>query len=561
MTTADGLIGVVGADRRRRAARGRRRGRPVAVDTASARCGAYTHLEASRSTGPCSASASRRSSSFSWRSQSCSRTGRRRTASRVARTCSRPAGRGSRPRPRRPGSRCRQSRACGSRSIRAATSARCRSVRRPSARSWPSWWWSRPSSSARVSTPSSPTRRYTGGTGTTRCWATTGASPTSRSRRPGKLLDRDPLRGRRGAGRPSTTCSSTARPYRCSARRPNAAVAPPLLSGHALEAPNQVVLGRDDARAAAQAPRRHGRVRQRRVETHAPRHRRDRHPARHRVAREPAPGDRDRRRDLRDPHPGRRPRLRRPARQPRGDPRSASAPDANPAAARRSLQRIADRGERSRARPTRRSSPCSGPPRSSTTARWATRPRCSARRSQPARSRRSALTLFASVRRRRRDLALLKTLGFTRRQLAATVAWQASIAVALGVIVGVPLGIVARPRAVEPVRRRAPRRSRSRPFPRSRSRSSPSARSCSPTSSPRSRAAKPQRTRDRGPPARRIKACADEGAPTRVPVGRRSRDCRAVRPRRRRAAASRAARRARSPRRPRPRSVSAPGST
>ena len=52
------------------------------------------------------------------------------------------------------------------------------------------------------------------------------------------------------------------------------------------------------------------------------------------------------------------------------------------------------------------------------------------------------LTLFASVRRRRRELALFKTLGFTRRQLAATVAWQASIAVALGVIIGVPLGIV-----------------------------------------------------------------------------------------------------------------------
>jgi hypothetical protein len=53
------------------------------------------------------------------------------------------------------------------------------------------------------------------------------------------------------------------------------------------------------------------------------------------------------------------------------------------------------------------------------------------------------LTLVASVRRRRRDLALFKTLGFTRRQLAATVAWQATIAVALGVIVGVPLGIVS----------------------------------------------------------------------------------------------------------------------
>jgi len=53
------------------------------------------------------------------------------------------------------------------------------------------------------------------------------------------------------------------------------------------------------------------------------------------------------------------------------------------------------------------------------------------------------LTLIASVRRRRRDLALLKTLGFTRRQLAATVATQATLAVALGVLIGVPLGIIA----------------------------------------------------------------------------------------------------------------------
>jgi MacB-like periplasmic core domain/FtsX-like permease family len=52
-----------------------------------------------------------------------------------------------------------------------------------------------------------------------------------------------------------------------------------------------------------------------------------------------------------------------------------------------------------------------------------------------------ALTLFASVRRRRRDLALLKTIGFTRRQLAAAVAWQSTIAVAIGAVVGVPLGI------------------------------------------------------------------------------------------------------------------------
>ena len=52
------------------------------------------------------------------------------------------------------------------------------------------------------------------------------------------------------------------------------------------------------------------------------------------------------------------------------------------------------------------------------------------------------LTLIASVRRRRRDLALLKTLGFTRRQLAAVVAWQSSVAVVIGIVVGIPLGIV-----------------------------------------------------------------------------------------------------------------------
>jgi hypothetical protein len=52
------------------------------------------------------------------------------------------------------------------------------------------------------------------------------------------------------------------------------------------------------------------------------------------------------------------------------------------------------------------------------------------------------LTLIASVRRRRRDLALLKTLGFTGRQLASAVAWQSSIAVVIGTAVGVPLGIV-----------------------------------------------------------------------------------------------------------------------
>jgi ABC-type antimicrobial peptide transport system permease subunit len=53
------------------------------------------------------------------------------------------------------------------------------------------------------------------------------------------------------------------------------------------------------------------------------------------------------------------------------------------------------------------------------------------------------LTLIASVRRRRRDLALLKTLGFTRRQLAGTIAWQSTVVAVIGLVIGVPLGIAA----------------------------------------------------------------------------------------------------------------------
>jgi hypothetical protein len=53
-----------------------------------------------------------------------------------------------------------------------------------------------------------------------------------------------------------------------------------------------------------------------------------------------------------------------------------------------------------------------------------------------------ALTLLTSVRRRRHDLALLKTLGFTRRQLAATVAWQSTVAVVIGTVIGIPIGLL-----------------------------------------------------------------------------------------------------------------------
>jgi ABC-type lipoprotein release transport system permease subunit len=49
--------------------------------------------------------------------------------------------------------------------------------------------------------------------------------------------------------------------------------------------------------------------------------------------------------------------------------------------------------------------------------------------------------LVTSVRRRRRDLAVLKTLGFTRAQVSWTVAWQATTLVALALAVGLPVGV------------------------------------------------------------------------------------------------------------------------
>ncbi|MFL5796921.1 MAG: FtsX-like permease family protein [Actinomycetota bacterium] len=54
-----------------------------------------------------------------------------------------------------------------------------------------------------------------------------------------------------------------------------------------------------------------------------------------------------------------------------------------------------------------------------------------------------AHTLVTSVRRRRRDLAILKTIGFSRRQVSATVAWQATALAAIAVAIGLPLGAVA----------------------------------------------------------------------------------------------------------------------
>jgi ABC-type antimicrobial peptide transport system permease subunit len=54
-----------------------------------------------------------------------------------------------------------------------------------------------------------------------------------------------------------------------------------------------------------------------------------------------------------------------------------------------------------------------------------------------------AHVLLTGVRRRRRDLALLKTLGFTRGQVLGTVAWEASAFAAVALLVGLPLGVVA----------------------------------------------------------------------------------------------------------------------
>ena len=51
--------------------------------------------------------------------------------------------------------------------------------------------------------------------------------------------------------------------------------------------------------------------------------------------------------------------------------------------------------------------------------------------------------LLVSVARRRREAGLLKVLGFVRRQVAATVCWQATTVALAGIAVGAPAGIAA----------------------------------------------------------------------------------------------------------------------
>jgi ABC-type lipoprotein release transport system permease subunit len=54
-----------------------------------------------------------------------------------------------------------------------------------------------------------------------------------------------------------------------------------------------------------------------------------------------------------------------------------------------------------------------------------------------------AHVLLTGVRRRRRDLAVLKTLGLTRSQLIKVVSWQASALAMAALLAGLPLGALA----------------------------------------------------------------------------------------------------------------------
>ena len=50
--------------------------------------------------------------------------------------------------------------------------------------------------------------------------------------------------------------------------------------------------------------------------------------------------------------------------------------------------------------------------------------------------------LLTSVRRRRRDFAVLRTLGFTRRQVRGAVSWQAGALTGVALGIGIPAGIL-----------------------------------------------------------------------------------------------------------------------
>jgi hypothetical protein len=53
-----------------------------------------------------------------------------------------------------------------------------------------------------------------------------------------------------------------------------------------------------------------------------------------------------------------------------------------------------------------------------------------------------AHALVTTVRRRRFDLAVLRSMGFTRTQSRGAIAWQSALLAACGLVVGIPLGLV-----------------------------------------------------------------------------------------------------------------------
>ena len=53
------------------------------------------------------------------------------------------------------------------------------------------------------------------------------------------------------------------------------------------------------------------------------------------------------------------------------------------------------------------------------------------------------VTLFAAPRARRRDLAVLRTIGLSRSQIRKTLFAQALVTVAIALTIGLPLGIIA----------------------------------------------------------------------------------------------------------------------
>jgi hypothetical protein len=54
-----------------------------------------------------------------------------------------------------------------------------------------------------------------------------------------------------------------------------------------------------------------------------------------------------------------------------------------------------------------------------------------------------AHALVTTVRRRRHDLAVLRAIGFTRRDTRVAISWQSTLIAVIGAVVGIPLGIIA----------------------------------------------------------------------------------------------------------------------